>query len=266
MDKSSKNGNGTYVHVRDSGYKEPLGESQYLRAWMISLCILLLLASIAGTLLLFLPFYWNKQKESLQPATRHNINGDSSKSEEPKQPGKRAERAASLYMSLQPHSDDVYDVLDANVTDTKTENQHQVEVHDVVNQPPLRKPKPKPMIIPACFQETQAMTEIAPIKPVISSGIHENTQKGAEKSPVKLVKYNGNHENTKKGAEKSPVKLVKSQGMAERKQGGTEKPHIKQVKSAGAQEKSKGGTEKPQIKLEPQMEDVENSLYENLDS
>ncbi|KAM4675088.1 NFAT activation molecule 1 isoform 2-T2 [Discoglossus pictus] len=246
MDKSSKNGNGTYVHVRDSGYKEPLGESQYLRAWMISLCILLLLASIAGTLLLFLPFYWNKQKESLQPATRHNINGDSSKSEEPKQPGKRAERAASLYMSLQPHSDDVYDVLDANVTDTKTENQHQVEVHDVVNQPPLRKPKPKPM--------------------VISSGIHENTQKGAEKSPVKLVKYNGNHENTKKGAEKSPVKLVKSQGMAERKQGGTEKPHIKQVKSAGAQEKSKGGTEKPQIKLEPQMEDVENSLYENLDS
>ncbi|KAM4675089.1 NFAT activation molecule 1 isoform 3-T3 [Discoglossus pictus] len=225
MDKSSKNGNGTYVHVRDSGYKEPLGESQYLRAWMISLCILLLLASIAGTLLLFLPFYWNKQKESLQPATRHNINGDSSKSEEPKQPGKRAERAASLYMSLQPHSDDVYDVLDANVTDTKTENQHQVEVHDVVNQPPLRKPKPKPM-----------------------------------------VKYNGNHENTKKGAEKSPVKLVKSQGMAERKQGGTEKPHIKQVKSAGAQEKSKGGTEKPQIKLEPQMEDVENSLYENLDS
>ncbi|XP_053320708.1 NFAT activation molecule 1 [Spea bombifrons] len=140
-------GEGTYIHVRDSGYADPSTDSSSLLCGLIVLLVLLLLLSGAGTLLLLHPFIWKKQgglrvfKAAGKPP---KAQGD---------PGGQ-ENTGSLYASLQPQLDDVYHVLDDETPPSRAQDKkHQVQIHE--NQSPARRPKPaiKPTSYPEKIQQ-----------------------------------------------------------------------------------------------------------------
>ncbi|XP_053574320.1 muscle M-line assembly protein unc-89 isoform X2 [Bombina bombina] len=246
-----------------SGYVEPSVDSSHtLRSWLIALCVLLLLSAISGTLLLLLHLYWKEQGKSFHLPTIFKIN---EKSPEPERLEEGEGNSGSLYMSLHPHSEDVYHILDGSSSNAKTNV------------------KTKPVIIK---EKTEGVNEKTPVKLTKSPGTPEKKQRGAEKSNLKQVKRPGFQEKTPKETEKHPIKLVtsgiqekshgvtetspikktKSDGTPEKKQRGAEKSNLKQVKLPGFLEKTPRETEKHPIKLIPRGEVTDNSVYENLPS
>uniref|UniRef100_A0A8C5WCX8 Immunoglobulin subtype domain-containing protein n=1 Tax=Leptobrachium leishanense TaxID=445787 RepID=A0A8C5WCX8_9ANUR len=150
---------GTFIHVRDSGYVDPVPESVNLQSGLITLFVLLLLLSVAGTFLLLHPLFWKDQRrESLpQPQAPRTI---------PDATRDHNERADSLYTSLQSHSNDVYDVLDDDSQKSKPRDQKcHVQVHNVVSQSPTRKPKPGVKPKTANPEKTQRGPERPPLAP-----------------------------------------------------------------------------------------------------
>ncbi|XP_075062395.1 NFAT activation molecule 1 isoform X2 [Mixophyes fleayi] len=134
--KRSANGSGTYVHVRDSGYVEPTSTSQKLCCGLIALCVLLFLLSGAGTFLV-VPFFWKRQQKPSTRAREFATAGQTANAQ-----ASDGDTAGSLYTSLEPRSDDVYDVLEEDPSKPK-DLKHHAEVHSVVNQSPVRRPKPQ---------------------------------------------------------------------------------------------------------------------------
>ncbi|CAH2272455.1 NFAT activation molecule 1 [Pelobates cultripes] len=103
---------GTYIYVRDAGYSEPADVSANLRSGLITLFVLLLLLSGAGTFLLLYPWFEKNQiKLPFNKVERTTALPDTQRGSK--------EKAGSVYASLQLHSDDVYDVLDNENGETK---------------------------------------------------------------------------------------------------------------------------------------------------
>ncbi|KAM8972706.1 NFAT activation molecule 1 [Pelodytes ibericus] len=129
-------GRGTYIHARDSGFVDPLGASDSLRSGLIALLVLLLLLAGSGTLLVLYPWILNIQKGPVisPPIAAPNPRLDTTK--------ERDEKSGSLYESLEPHSDEVYDVLE-NDRPKPQDQRSQAQVHDVINQSPLTNPTPR---------------------------------------------------------------------------------------------------------------------------
>ncbi|XP_075439930.1 NFAT activation molecule 1 [Ascaphus truei] len=136
-------GTGTYIHVRDSGYVEPEG----LRYGLIFSCLVLLLLSLTGTVLLVLSLFRKRQGGAVQPAGGPDTAGGSAERKAP------AGGAGSLYMSLLPQADDVYNVMERETPKTKDEpsQKHQVAIHHVITPGPITKPQIKQVSI----KETQ---------------------------------------------------------------------------------------------------------------
>ncbi|XP_077326964.1 NFAT activation molecule 1 [Lithobates pipiens] len=161
----------TYIHVRDSGYQEPAGTADRLQSGLIAFFILLLLLSISGTYLV-LPFHRIKQLSSVPAAPQATPTPTTQQPEE--------ETSGSLYTSLQPRSDDVYDVLDEDVA-KKTNVKLQAEVHGVPGQSPMKRPKPQAKPSPA-----QEKPKTIPDKPPI------------KQKPKKVTAENSVYENIKR--------------------------------------------------------------------
>ncbi|XP_056408482.1 NFAT activation molecule 1 isoform X2 [Hyla sarda] len=128
---SRMNGTGTYIHVRDSGYVAPSGSSYRLCSGLIALCVLLLIPAASGTYLVR-PFW----KTEVQPPAETPAVMESS-------PQAVEDAGGSLYASLEPRSEEVYNILE---DERKTKGpggpkNHQVEIHDVASRSPMRKPE-----------------------------------------------------------------------------------------------------------------------------
>ncbi|CAN2390704.1 hypothetical protein PRIEUP_LOCUS741, partial [Pristimantis euphronides] len=101
-------GNGTYVYVQGSEYTAPSSASYKLYCGLIALLFFLLLLAGSGTYLLLLLFFWKREEDS-PPQTK----GPSSAVKELSTSNPVVENAGgSLYMSLEPRSEEVYDVLE----------------------------------------------------------------------------------------------------------------------------------------------------------
>lgn len=147
------NSKGTYIHVRDSGYRESGGPADRLQSGLIAFFVLLLLLSISGTYLV-LPFHRKKQLSSVPAAPQATPTPTTQQPEE--------ETPGSLYTSLQPRSDDVYDVLDEDIT-KKTNVKLQAEVHSVPGKSPMKRPKPQAKSA-AVQEKPQTIPDKPPIK------------------------------------------------------------------------------------------------------
>ncbi|XP_040202904.1 NFAT activation molecule 1 isoform X2 [Rana temporaria] len=163
---------GTYIHVRESGYQEPAAPVDSLQSGLIALFVLLFLISISGTYLV-LPFHRMKQLSSVPAAPQATPTPTA-----PQQPEEAT--SGSLYTSLQPHSDDVYYVLDEDLA-RKTNVKLQAEVHGVPGQSPMKRPKPQ-----AKSSSVQEKPQTLPDKPPIKqkprkvtaeSSVYENIQR-----------------------------------------------------------------------------------------
>ncbi|XP_071987934.1 uncharacterized protein [Engystomops pustulosus] len=91
-----KEGDGTYIYVRDSLYVAPSSSSYKLCCALIILFILLLLLAGSGTYLV-LTFFWKRESSEVVESARS---------------GAAVEDAgSSLYTSLEPRTEDVYNIL-----------------------------------------------------------------------------------------------------------------------------------------------------------
>ncbi|XP_077117687.1 NFAT activation molecule 1 isoform X1 [Ranitomeya variabilis] len=164
----SINGEGTYVYARDYFYVAPSSAADKLCSALIVLFILLLLLAGSGSYLI-LPVFWKREDRS--PAqTRGQI---SVVSEPPSSRPVVEDAGSSLYTSLEPRSEEVYDVLE---DDTKTKElggpkKHQVEIHKVASRSPVRRARVQEKA--SSFQEKPTIKP-KPKKTISESNVYEN--------------------------------------------------------------------------------------------
>ncbi|XP_066446207.1 NFAT activation molecule 1 [Eleutherodactylus coqui] len=163
--ESNIRGHGTYIYVRDSGYVAPSSASYKLCCGLITLCILLLLLAASGTYLV-LPFFWKREvkPEDSPPQTREQ---SSAVNELSRSRPVVEDAGSSLYTSLEPRSEEIYDVMEdeTKTKETGTPKKHRREIHEVVPRSPVRKLQAKVSF----FQEKPQM------KPKPKENISENT-------------------------------------------------------------------------------------------
>ncbi|XP_073507161.1 uncharacterized protein [Phyllobates terribilis] len=166
---SSKDGHGTYVYARDYFYAAPSSGSDKLCSALIALFILLLLLAGSGTYLI-LPMF--RKREDMSPA---QTRGQISVVAESLRPVVE-DAGSSLYTSLEPRSEEVYDVLE---DETKTKDsggpqKHQVEIHEVASRSPVRRAKLQEKA--SSFQE-KPLVKPKPKKNVSESNVYENLRR-----------------------------------------------------------------------------------------
>ncbi|KAM4037178.1 NFAT activation molecule 1 isoform 2-T2 [Anomaloglossus baeobatrachus] len=170
---SSKDGEGSYIYVRDYFYVAPSSASDKLCSAMIALLILLLLLAASGTYLI-VPYIRKRELQDVSPAqTRAQV---SLGSEAPRSRPVVEDAGGSLYTSLEPRTEEVYDVLeDENKSkETGGPEKHQVEIHEVVSKSPVKRAKLQ--------KKASSFQEKPPVKPkpkknVSESNVYENLRR-----------------------------------------------------------------------------------------
>lgn len=158
-----KDGQGTYIHVRGSGFEAPSSASSKLFSVLIALFILLLLLAGSGTYLVLPPFWKRELQEQSPPQTRpkHAVVMESARS------GAVVEDAgSSLYTSLEPRSEEVYDILEDQTKEQGTPKKHRAEVHDGAPRSPGKRPKLQAKV--------SSIKEKPPVKPKPKRNVSEN--------------------------------------------------------------------------------------------
>ncbi|XP_040271797.1 NFAT activation molecule 1 [Bufo bufo] len=133
---SSMTGHGTYVYVRDSGYVAPSSSSYKLCCALIALSILLLILAASWTYLV-LPFIWKREVTSASQTKAQSSGVTESSTSRPAV----EDAGGSLYTSLEPRREEVYDILEdeTRTKEPRGTKKHQVEVHDVAPRSPMRR-------------------------------------------------------------------------------------------------------------------------------
>ncbi|KAM3926501.1 NFAT activation molecule 1 isoform 2-T2 [Leptodactylus fuscus] len=159
---SNMRGSGTYIYVRDSLYVAPSSAFSKLCSGLIALFILLLLLAGSGTYLVW-PFFWKKEMTTTQAQSSQQspVVMESSRSRPVVE-----DAGGSLYTSLEPRTEEVYDVLEDKTKKLGSPKKHQVEVHEVAPRSPKRRPNLQ--------AKDSSAQEKPPIKPKPKKSAPEN--------------------------------------------------------------------------------------------
>ncbi|XP_073403272.1 uncharacterized protein [Dendrobates tinctorius] len=167
----SKDGEGTYVYTRDYFYVAPSSAADKLCSALIVLFILLLLLAASGSYLILQHFWKRKDMSPAQMRGQISVVSECLSSRPVVE-----DAGSSLYTSLEPRSEDVYDVLE---DDTKTKDsggpkKHQVGIHKVASMSPVRRAKVQEKA--SSFQEKPTIKP-KPKKTVSESNVYENLRR-----------------------------------------------------------------------------------------